>query len=344
MTEPSRDPAAPSSRRRLPIGILLGVGILAAGWTAAWSLARSRLVEEMDAGLARAAAEGVRIVCPDRSVGGWPVRLEVTCRDPGLEVPARGIGGSVAALRVIAQIWDPQLILVEADGPFVAEATGRGRVDATWRHLSASLRWRIGAVERLSLSIEGIDATLRQGETVAGRLQSEHLEGHGRASGETGRDVDAAVSAAGSRLEVAGRRVGPPRSDVSVDATLRDLLPPDRADPVRGFADRGGRIEPIHASFAVGGVRVAGKGALRLGSDGLLDGMITFAAQGLETIARDAAALGPETASLLGGFVLLGKASNDPELPGRRLELVLDHGRPRLGRVLFPPIPPLFQP
>ena len=79
--------------------------------------------------------------------------------------------------------------------------------------------------------------------------------------------------------------------------------------------------------------------------DGLLDGSIAVAATGLERLALGASkALGAEAAGLAGGFVLLGKSSQDPDLPGRRLDLVIDHGRPRLGRVLFPPLKPLFPP
>lgn len=342
MSEPMRAEGAPR-RHRLPIGILLLVAVLTAGWTAAWAWARTRAVEEMDAQLARLAGAGVTIVCPDRAVGGWPFRLEVSCRDPGVEIAARGLGGSVAALRVVAQVWDPHLVLFEADGPMVAEEAGRGRVDAKWRRLSASLRWHGGGVDRLSLSIEGVDATART-PGGDGRLKAEHLEAHGRTSGTEDRDLDLAVSAAAAALEVGGRTIGPPRSDIDLAATLRAALPSGRGDALAAFARRGGRIEPIRAGFAVGGVRVAGKGDLTLGADGLLDGTIAFAAQGLEAVVAAPAALGAETASLLGGFVLLGKASRDPDLPGRRLDLVIDHGRPRFGRILLPPMAPLFRP
>jgi hypothetical protein len=343
MSESIRD-GAPGRRRRLPIGILLFVAVLVAGWTAAWTWARSRGLEEMDVQLARLAARGVTIVCPERAVGGWPFRLEVSCRDPGVEIAAQGVGGSVAALRVVAQIWDPKLVLFEADGPLVADAAGRARVDATWRRLSASLRLRPGGVERLSLSVEGIDATARSGEGRVDHLKAEHLEAHGRTSGERGGDVDVALSAAAATLELAGRRIGPPRSDVGLDATFHDLLPPGPGEPLAVFAARGGRIAPVHARFAVGGVRVEGKGEVTLGLDGLLDGSIAFVGQGLEAVVTQAAALGPETASLLGGFVLLGKPSQDPEMPGRRLDLVIDHGRPRFGRLQLPAMAPLFQP
>lgn len=344
MTDPQAVPSASGRRGRGPMWLALGVAAAAAAWTAGWTWARSQAIEEMDARLAGLARQGVRVVCPERSVGGYPFRLEIDCRDPGVEIPARGLGGSVAALRVVAQIWDPRHVLMEADGPLVAEEAGRGRVDATWRRLSTSLRWRPGGVERASLSIEGLDATFRGPDGGAGRLAAEHWEAHGRSSGERSQSLDVAVSAAAAALEVNGRRIGPPRSDVAISTTFVDALPPGPGEAARAFAARGGRIEPIRASFAVGGVRVAGKGAMTLGTDGLLDGMIDFAAEGLEAVVTQPASLGPETASLLGGFILLGKPSQDPDLPGRRLDLVIDHGRPRFGRLLSAPMAPLFRP
>ncbi|MCE1235629.1 MAG: DUF2125 domain-containing protein [Hyphomicrobiales bacterium] len=344
MTDPQAVPAPSGPRGRWPLYLALGVAVAAAAWTAGWTWARSRAIEEMDARLAGLERQGVRVVCPERSVGGYPFRLEISCRDPGVEIAARGLGGSVAALRVVAQIWDPKHVILEADGPLVGEEAGKGRIEATWRRLSMSLRWRPGAVDRASLSIEGLDTTLHGADGRTGRLKAEHWETHGRNAGERAQSLEVVASAAGAALWVEGRPVGPPRSDVSLEANLVDALPPGPGEAAKAFAARGGRIAPIRASFSVGGVRVAGKGELTLGADGLLDGMIGFAAQGLEAVVAQPAALGAETAGLLGGFILLGKPSNDPELPGRRLDLVIDHGRPRFGRLLLPPMAPAFHP
>lgn len=340
---PTETPAPRRSHRgRRPGLVLLGVGLLAAVWSAVWATGRSRLIEAIDGQLARLERSGVRIVCPERDVAGFPFRMEITCRDPGVEIAGRGIGGSVSVLRIVAQIWDPHLILVEADGPLVAEEAGRLRIDATWRSLRASLRWSGSGAERVSLSSEGLDLTTRQGGGTTVHLRGEHVEGHGRPSGVG--DLDLATSIAAGALEVDGRPIGPPRSDLAVAATLRAMLPAGAPDPVRTFAARGGRIEPIALSFAVDGVRVAGKGGLTLGPDGLLDGTIGFAAQGLEAVASGSARLGAQTVGVLSGFVLFGKTSSDPDLPGRRLDLVVDHGRPRFGRLVMPTMAPLFRP
>lgn len=341
MTETDRLPPSP---RRWPLRLALACAVAVAGWTAAWTWARARLITEIDARLPILAERGVEIVCPERTVGGWPFRLEVACRDPGVEIAAEGIGGSVSAVRLTVSVWSPTAVTLEADGPLVAERDGQGRLDASWRRLAVVAQgWR-AETARLALSVDGLDATTKTPDGRGGHLKAEHFEAQGRTGGDRAADLVLAVSAAASSLEIGGGRIGPPHADLSATATLRDALPPGPGEPARAFAARGGRIEPIRVGFAVDGVRVDGKGALTLGADGLLDGTIDFAAQGLEAVVHDAAKLGAQTTSLLGAFVLLGKPSRDPDLPGRHLELVVDHGRPRFGRLVGAPMAPLFHP
>lgn len=338
-------PSAPKRRfRRLPLVVAVGVAVAAAAWTAVWATARSRILAEVDGQLARFAARGVVVACPDRAIGGYPFRMELSCRDPGIEVRGTGAVASAASLRVVAQVWDPRLILVELDAPGLAR-DARGETSAKWRSLRASLRWGAQGPQRLSIAADGLDLTSRPSGAPAIHLTAEHAEAHGRPSGGQGRDLDLALSFAAASLTVADKRVGPPRADLALSTTLAEFLPPGPGPAAAAFAGRGGLIDPVRLSFAAGGVVVEGAGRLVLDGGGLLDGMITLGARGLESLAKGGAAgLGPELTTVLTGFVLLGKASTDPSLPGRRLEMIVDHGLVRIGRVTLGRIPPAFAP
>lgn len=342
--DPVTPDAAPSRRnRRLPILLLVGVAIAAAAWTAIWSVGRGRILTEIDARIAVAAEHGVRIACADRAIGGFPFRMELTCRDPGVEVAVRGLTASAAALRVVAQVWDPRLILVEIDGPGGVRDPG-GEVAGKWRSLRASLRWTTSDIGRVSVAAEGLDLTTKQGARPPLHLVAAHAEAHGR-PGVSERDLDLAVAFAAASLAEGDKRIGPPTSDLSLAATLVDFLPPGPGPALPAFAERGGRIEPVSLTFATGGVSVEGAGALTLGRDGLLDGMVALTARGLEALAGGGAkGLGPELTTALSGFVLLGKASGDPARPGRRLDLVIDGGAARIARLSLGRIPQLFRP
>lgn len=334
--------AAPRRFRRLPLVIGLGVAVAAAGWTAVWSMARSRLLAEVETRIAGLADRGIVVACPDRAVGGYPFRMELSCRDPGVEIRDRGVAASAAGLRVVAQIWDPRLVIVELDGPGMVKDAG-GETAAIWRSLRASLRWTTDGVQRLSVASEGLDLTARPTGRPAVRIAAAHAEAHGRPSGDGGRDLDLAVSLAAASLTVADKRVGPAKADLSATTTLVDFLPPGPGPALKAFAGRGGRIEPAGLALAVGGIAVEGTGRLTLDRSGVLDGMITLVARGLEGLASGGAKeVGPELTTVLSGFVLLGKGSNDPARPGRRLEMIVDHGLVRIGRLTLGQLPPAF--
>lgn len=337
---PRAEPARPRSRR-WPIVATLLVAVTAAGWTALWATARGRIVDEIDIRIAQLADRGLTIVCDDRTIAGYPFRMELACRAPGVSVAGRGVSGSASALRVVAQVWDPRLILVELDGPGLLR-DGGGETAATWRSLRASLRWRTNGIERLSIAAEGLDFTTVAPGRPTLRITAEHAEAHGRPAGA---DLDLAVSAAAGAIFLADKRLGPPRADVAADLRLVGFLPPGPGAALPAFAERGGTIDPVHLSLAVGGVSLEGSGKLVLDRAGVLDGMITLTARGLEAVATGAAKdLGAELTAALSGFVLLGKASTDPARPGRRLELIVDHGLVRLARLTLGRIPTLFAP
>lgn len=333
--------------RRWPRMVIIGLALLAVGWTTAWNLARNRVSEEIDRQIERLERAGMVVACPDRTVSGFPFRFEVGCGRPGLSIPARGVTMTAEALRVVAQAWDPFLVILEIDGPITAD-DGRMVLDGMWRRFAMSLRWTRQGAERLSLAADDVKLSTRISGTAASsvpafRLVAAHLEAHGRPSGEGGRDLDVAVATSGAAIEIDGKRVGPERSDLQATTTLVAFLPPGPGEAMRAFAARGGRIDPIRFTLASGGLTLAGKGALTVLPDGLVDGSIGVAASGIESLAFGGArALGSEATTIASGFLLLGRPSTDPDLPGRRLDLVVDHGRPRLGRVAFPPIAPLF--
>lgn len=331
-------------RRRWPVVVALIVAVAAAGWTALWTVVRSRVAGEIDARLAAAQSHGLAIACADRAIGGFPFAMEISCREPGVSVAATGARVSAATLTVAVRVWSPMRVVAEVGGPVTARTAEGVEIGGTWRRLQAAVRLGGGGLDEVTIAGEGVALTATPAAGAVATLTAEHLDGSGRAGGATGRDLELRLAAGAAAVRVGDKRLGPPRSDLSMATTLVAALPPVADDPVRGFAARGGRIEPIRLDWSTGGIAVRGKGALTLGTDGVLDGAIGFAATGLEGLVGAGATLGAETSGLLGSFLLLGKRSNDADLPGQRLDLFVERGRPRFGRVVMPALPPLFRP
>jgi hypothetical protein len=339
MTE-TRDSGRARRTRRLPMAIGLGLAVLAAGWVAIWYSGRTRVLAEIDRIVADLGRRGLDLRCPDPVIGGFPFRMELTCPTPGVTDRRSGGVASATTVRLVGQVWDPFLLIAEIDGPILVEDGHGGRIAATVRSLRLSLRWSTAGVERLSLTAEGPDLAFTGPGRLPLALKAASFEAHGRQTGTDGRDLDLAFHSAATEVAVAGRRLGPLRSDLDGAATFLGAIDRGAADPIAAFVGRSGRIEPLRLGVAVGGVSLEVSGALAFRPDGRLDGKLPAVVRGIESFAAAKGDLGPELSTAVGGFVLLGQPSGEGR-PGRRLDLVVDGGELRLGRLMVGRIPPL---
>lgn len=322
----------------------IGFAGLALVWTFVWIGARGYVLAELDRRIAELGQRGLEVACAEPSVGGFPLALELNCREPGVAVAARGTVLSAQSLRIGVAVWRPLTVTAEAEGPLVAEDGRGGSLRVSWRGLRARVGGSFRGPERLALDGEGLAVEVGAVGSRPLRIAAEHAAIGLARSGAAGEDLDLTVGGSAVALANDGRPIGPKRFDVSATATAIAGLAPGGVG-LAGFADSGGRVEPLRFRLSSGGVTLAGKGGLRLRADGLLDGTVGVAARGIESLATGGARdLGPELTTLIGGFVIAGKASDDPDLPGRRLDLVIEAGRARLGRLALPPLPPLFVP
>lgn len=139
----------------VPVGALFALfGALAVFWF--WSIRTADA--QIDAWIAREASLGRVWTCPERSLGGFPFRIQVQCLKPRFTRTDSPMKGELDAIRAVAQIYQPTLMIIEADGPLQLD-DGRSLYKLDWTVLRASLRGRPG--ERLDrLSVEGSDVVL----------------------------------------------------------------------------------------------------------------------------------------------------------------------------------------
>ena len=110
----------------LPYIVLL---VLAAGWSGFWFVARDRAAATLDRVLAREAERGRVWTCPNRTIAGFPFRFELTCELPTFAGNTlRGpIEGRVTRLLALAQIYDPDLVIIRLEGPLTLRAAQHQR-------------------------------------------------------------------------------------------------------------------------------------------------------------------------------------------------------------------------
>jgi hypothetical protein len=132
--------------------VLLAIFILA--WSVAWSIGARRVGEVFDGFVAREASRGRDWICPERSITGFPFRLELSCVKPQF-VERFGNGGrreaTMAGLSIhgritspghyIASFTAPMGIRVDADRDLTPRRIGRALRSLARNPQAGSFPW-----------------------------------------------------------------------------------------------------------------------------------------------------------------------------------------------------------
>jgi hypothetical protein len=150
----SRPPATAAPRSRFwlyaPYVLVLAVVL---GWAGFWFMVKGRVAAGFDQWIAKEGEAGRDWACERRSIAGFPFRIEVKCagvtlsrrNDPS--APALALG----PVLVVAQIYDPRLVIGESAGPLTAIWADGRKGEMSWAGARMSLRSSSGGFERASL-------------------------------------------------------------------------------------------------------------------------------------------------------------------------------------------------
>lgn len=378
MTRSDAEPD-PRARRVWPVVVPFAlVAGLAVAWSGGWFYAAS-VAEKTIAGWREREARSGRIhACGSQTIGGFPFRIEVRCTDPSIEfrtatppVVAKG-----RDILVMAQIYDPTLLISEFSGPAtVAESGQPARWTANWTLAQSSVRGRPRGPERASLAIDGftLDEPVANGALTM--VRADRVELHARvapAADAQSPAVDLVIRLAKAELPNGGPFLRNP-TDADVTAAVRglkDLAPKPWSVRLRELQAAGGRLDVGRARLQQGDTVAVASGTLALTPQGRLDGTLRVTVAGLEKIAPalgiDKIAPGSGLDRLttpgagldrilpgLGGMVrnkvesggVLGLLGEPGELEGRKavtLPLRISDGAMFLGPVPIGRLPPLF--
>ncbi|ACL59314.1 DUF2125 domain-containing protein [Methylobacterium nodulans] len=322
--------------------------LVAALWSAGWVWVRGRAEEAVDQWFAREAQAGRSWTCSDRSLGGYPFRLELRCA--ALRFARSDVTFSVGPVVAVAQIYQPRHVIVEADGPFHVEQEGKVG-DVTWRLLEASLHLTDGGFQRASLvtddlrgQVTGVEVPGAAGQPIA--FTAEHLELHarptpGRFESDGAVDLSARVTQATLPLldPILG---GTEPADLGLDATASraaGLRTRPLAEELERWRLAGGSVALTRLSAEKGRSRLQAQGTLALDESHRLAGQLDVRTAGLDAVIAPLVTeqlgerVGGANAALIGNLVgqLLGG--------GRRREEAPASGRP--DEAALKPLPPV---
>lgn len=350
-------PAATVARRRSRFWLYAPyvlLALLAAGWSGVWIFARAKVDAGLDAGIAREARAGRSWTCQDRSIGGFPFRIELRCA--GLTLVSTRWGDEVkistGPALAVGQVASPGHIILQMTGPLVATLPEGRRAEAGWKLFEASLRLSGLAFERFSLALaEPAVKVFVPGQAAAETWRADTLEAHLRpdpqrfASEET---VELALTAKGGVLPALDALLGGAETaDLELQASLSRSLQFRRGfnpDALEGWRRAGGALGITRLALNKGPARLEATGRIGLDEGHRPSGQADAAVAGIERVA------GIRVGGLTAGLgSLLGRRPAAPEnnaaagltpLP----PLVLREGRVYLGPLRLPlqPLAPLY--
>jgi hypothetical protein len=367
---------APSRSRWVVVPFLVVV-VLAGLWTGFWFYAASTADGTLTRWREQESRFGRTYTCGSQTTGGYPFRIEVRCADAAAEMRAFQPALMIAAksLLVVAQVYDPSLLIGEVTGPMaVTEAGGRDALTANWQLAQISVRGRPNAPERVSIAVD--DLRLDHGRDGGGaRLAAAaQMELHGRVDPGSTPDspvADLVVHLSGATAPAIGGVATQPL-DADVTAVLRGLksfAPRPLPIALRELQAAGGKLEVSNARVTQGETIVQAIGSVGLSPNGRLDGALTVTIAGFDKFmasigglqkvlpqaaapSRPALSAFDRLAPVLGGsgrdqiaaglLGLLGERTLLDNKPAITMQLRLTDGAAFLGPIPLGQIPPLY--
>jgi hypothetical protein len=171
--------------------ILLALAILVVviGYTLGWNHVAERLVTEANARVAALNASGRRANCENAEARGYPFRIGLFCRSIMYVDAPSGIAVRAGAFRSAAQVYQPQRVVGELDGPAFVEFPGVNALEINWKALRASSR--LASPRPDIVSVEATDLAIGPNSAPSGQrpaASADRAEFHMRPSG-SGSDI-----------------------------------------------------------------------------------------------------------------------------------------------------------
>ena len=338
--------------RRRPLWRLFIMPILlliaAAAWSAFWFFAASQVDVRADAWRAQEAKSGRVYDCAKRSVAGFPFRLEVRCDGASVtllsQTAARAatqapITAQLGEILVVAQVYDPKLLIAEFTAP--ATISDRGRQTSmivNWNKAHSSVVGLPAVPQRASITFDDASVNRVDGPVQAPLAGAKHVELHGRLAEGSALDrpvIETVLQIAGGSVQgLHPLLVQPFDADVrTMLSGLKDFSPKPWPERFREIQAAGGHVEIVQSRIAQGDLIAVAAGTLGLTAGGRLDGELQMTVAGIEKVIP---ALGIEKMLEEG----VPQATLDRVAPGVKTKDVnnllgaLDRAIPGLGKVV----------
>ena len=237
----------------------------------------------MIAGWREREAKAGRIhTCGSQTVSGFPLRFEMRCADPGLELKSAAQPLSIKAkdILITAKVWQPTLLTTEITGPLTIADPGQPpTITANWQHAQSEVRGLPTAPEQVTMVFDQPVVERTSGGAAQRLFNAARLEIGGRMleGSATNNPVIEVALKTKSAVAPTLHQVMEIPLDADITAVLRglkDFRPKPWPDRFREIQAAGGSIEISNARLQQGETIAVTKGTLALSPSGRPHGQV----------------------------------------------------------------------
>jgi hypothetical protein len=273
--------------------------IAAAAWSAFWFFAASQVDVRAEAWRAQEAKSGRVYDCANRSVAGFPFRLEVRCDGASVTLLSQtaeqaatraSISARLGEILVVAQVYDPKLLIAEFTAPAtISDRGGPPSMMVNWSKARSSVVGLPAVPQRASIMFDDPSIDRVEGSARAPLAGAKHIELHGRLVEGSVRDhpmIETVLQIAGGSVQGLHPLLAEPfDADVrTMLSGLKDFSPKPWPERFREIQAAGGHVEIVQSRIAQGDVIAVAAGSLGLSANGRLDGELQMTVAGMEKV------------------------------------------------------------
>ena len=290
------------SPRRRPLWRLFIAPVLvviaAIAWSIFWFYAASQVDVQADAWRAQEAKSGRVYDCADRSVGGFPFRLEVRCDGATVTLVSQTAGASTQApitaklgeILVVAQVYDPKRVIAEFTAPAtVSDKAAQASYVVNWRLGRSSVFGLPAVPQRASIVFDDGAIDRLDGSTQVPLASVKHIELHGRIAEGSPADhpvIESVLQISGGSIKGLHPLLAEP-FDADVRAMLsglKDFAPKPWPVRFRELQAAGGHVDIMQSRIQQGDLVAVAAGTLGFSPAGCLDGELQMTVAGIEKV------------------------------------------------------------
>jgi hypothetical protein len=320
--------------RRSVISIVVIVFILAGAWSGGWFWLAGWADARATEALQQLSGQGIDVECQDRTVGGFPFALRISCADTAVAERTTDTKADLARVTGGASVLQPMTVRIDMASPArVASAQLIEPAEMRWEDAALNVGMGMNGPRDVSFVTEKLDAAFVVAEIPVSKITATSAQGSLAPSANGG--TSGALAFADLKLSVGGKELPPLTGIVSGELSVppRALLS-GRAATQAPIAARG-----INIALESNGARFKADGEMTVDGEGIVDGKLVFIIAGAEALPAFIAAL-PESwkkigNAVAGGLFLFGKPATLDGQPASEVTLEIVRGSATIGPVEF---------